>query len=283
MTWFLVYIAADVALVSLAGFIGFRVAISLRRIHPDIDIENAPARARHLYLVIGFAAPDLALISMPDIFKPVYWRLPFWVDYYFSEAPYWILIALFGYLFGFAITLAYRSEFARRGMVARLTAIFTITLLGLHFAQTYPAYADLGVKTTLTGDILQTSGVSCAAASGANIAHTLGVSTTEKDMALLMGTRYFGGTSDARIHYGMRAMEIECVRVTSASRNVADISPPAFLFVDDPTAGPEGHVVALLESGKAAVIIDPLLGRRAATPEELRKVWRGKAMACKNS
>ena len=273
-------IVLDVFVVAAFAYAGTLVAWKLYERQPDLTIENAHLRAKHLYVVIAMGVPVFALIARKEYFRRIYWNLPYWVDYYFHSFPMWTILGIFGYLFGFATALAYKSGFERKAMLVRISVIFTLTILGLHVAQVYPAYASIGVKTDKYGNILQSSGVSCAAASGANIAKFYNNTVTEKEMAGLMGTYYFMGTSDSYIHYGMAKIGLDCQRRTSANSDITEIAPPAILFIDDSSAGPEGHAVAFMEMKEKAVIIDPLLGVRRLGNAELSKAWHGKAMEC---
>ena len=146
---------------------------------------------------------------------------------------------------------------------------------------TRPVAPLLKHKQTSYGVILQSSGVSCAAASAANIARRHGRPATEKQMAAALGTTTLAGTSASQVIYGMRAVGFACRRVKVAGADPSRLKLPAMLFVDHPLVGPEGHAVALmaLDQGQAEVW-DPLWGRRLFSPAQLRHSWHGMAIEC---
>jgi hypothetical protein len=121
------------------------------------------------------------------------------------------------------------------------------------------------------GVIMQSTGATCVAATGANIACRLGVTVTEAEMIDRMGTTV-RGTSVAQAIRGMAELGLGNHRVTAD--RLQDVHPPAMLY-----EAYQPHVVALMgwKDGKAE-IWDPSRGKRLLTPELVDKFWAHHAM-----
>jgi ABC-type bacteriocin/lantibiotic exporter with double-glycine peptidase domain len=68
----------------------------------------------------------------------------------------------------------------------------------------------------------QTSGQSCGAAAGANVARWFGLRRSERDMASLFGTSV--GTSAAQVIYGLRELGIEGQQVRADRKALARLA-----------------------------------------------------------
>ena len=125
---------------------------------------------------------------------------------------------------------------------------------------------------------MQTSDVSCAAASAANIGRLFGMEKTEREMAEILGTTW-AGTTAAQIIYRMQRIGFDCRMVEIPDRDPEKVSTPAMFFVGHPMAGPESHVVAYMGFYEnRAEIWDPLQGKISMTKNDLSRIWEGRGI-----
>jgi hypothetical protein len=189
------------------------------------------------------------------------------------------LLVLGAFVFTVGAMVSFRMRHRARWTVVSGGMVFLMAFHGAQWYYTRPVAPDLTHETTPDGVILQTSEVSCAAASGANIAQAFGLAKTEKEMAALFGTTKPLGTSDAQIVYGMRTLGLVADRVTIPGADPAQLASLAMLFVDHPATGPESHAVAFMQFAKDhAEIWDPLVGKRFLTKRQLAEIWHGHAV-----
>lgn len=267
----------------LAAVFGAAGAFEARRIvanHPGVTLETAHTKARYLLPLILLSLVPLVLFSIPQVWRLVLWRAPVWLDCYALPLRHGVLAALFGFLFAnMAFMAAYTAHPKRRSLaLASILIVLVIPLLQWQYSRS--VLEELGPpKISRGGIVLQTSGTSCAAASGANIARILGADATEKEMAVLMNTSLLTGTTAGQAIMGMRSKGVECVKLENT--DIRGFAAPAMLFVDFPSLGPESHAVAFmgLSEGQAE-IWDPMAGKRMYSLSSLGKIWHGKGLEC---
>jgi len=274
------YIGVVVALLSMP--LGAAEGGRLMRRHPGLTVDTALAKAPHFYPIAILSGVAVAAISVPGVHSALAWRGPLWLELHLSTILYGGLAATAGFLFGAGSWIAQKTAHqARRTLpVAGLLVIVGIQIS--YWQNMQPLASELTDIVNRHGIVLQSSGVTCAAASGANIARRFGIAATEREMARRMGTTERGGTSAAQIIIGMEQVGIHCEKMDVPSLDPAVIPAPAMMFVDVFGLPPEGHAVALMgmKDGQAEVW-DPLRGKVLYTAEKLKKIWHGKAMPCR--
>jgi hypothetical protein len=268
----------NVVLVLGAGAIGVADAVRLTRRWPDLSLDKVLGRARYLYLPVAMLLPLFAahvvLHQRPDLF----WHLPVWLELYYMAIVWGAIVALFALLFGFAATVALRTRHHER---VKLLIAAALLIGAVEFAQwryTRPVAGQLNDWVTGEGIVMQSSGVSCAAASAANMARSLGIDKSEREMAELFGTTELG-TSAAQVVRGFADLGIDCRKVLVDDGDVAGIAVPAMLFIDHATAGPESHAVARFAHAGVVEVWDPLTGSPISAPS-LARNWHGRAVIC---
>jgi hypothetical protein len=261
------------------GAAGAADAGRVARKWPDLGLEKVLGKARYLYALLALLLVLFGAHLVLDQRHDLYWLLPLWLELYYTAIVWGTIIALFSFLFGFAITVAFRSRHRER---VKLAVAACLLIGAVQFAQwrySRPLAPELGNTVTPEGIVMQSSGVSCAAASGANIARALGLEKSERDMATLFGTTA-SGTSAAQVVRGFESLGVECEKRQVEPAEVARLRVPAMLFVDHPSAGPESHAVAAFEREGEIRVYDPLTGSPIGA-EVLARSWHGRAVECR--
>jgi len=246
---------------------------------PTLTLKTALKRAPQLYLILPaillFVGAQLLLKQYPALS----WEMPLWLSYYYTALIWGGIMSVFAFGFSVTVYIAFASRHVRRWSLG----LCSLALLGaielIQREYTRPIGPELKEQER-DGVVLQSSGVSCASASAANLLRAFGIRKTEREMAGLFGASVAGAT-DAQVIYGMRKLRIRCERVEAPSDDISAIGAPAILAIDNAATGPESH--AVLFAGYArdkVVILDPLVGKRVLTREMLARQWSGKAIRC---
>lgn len=277
-----VWISALVLLLAWAA--GWSLARMKLRAIAGLGVENALRRMPGLAISVGIALVVLvAALVVVHRAPGVLWRLPFWAQYWLAGLVWTAVAALFAFLAALTSGIAWRTGHPQRRRLAMAAAVMMLAILLPQWSFTRPIADQLRHETERDGTILQSSGSSCVAASGANIARLLGVSPIDEiTVARRMGTTNTG-TSMPQAVVGMRSLGIECTPADPTRVDPARLALPAFLFVDDPAAGPEGHAIVLTHvalDGRFG-LIDPLYGKSLKTRAELDRIWHGLAVGCR--
>ena len=266
--------------VGLAG-LGVADARRLARRHDDLDMANVTRRAPYLYGVAGAVVLFLGALFSLQYFPRLWWKLPLLLEYVFTCLTWGSVLAIYSFLFGLAAAVAFHSKHRERHKLVLAGLLLVAVVQVAQWLYTRPAAPELTHKITEQGIILQTSGVSCAAASAANIARRLGLDATEKQMAEALGTTALGGTSASQVVYGMADLGFSCRRAKVALARLSTLKLPAMIFIDHPLTGPESHAAALMTAGPERVEVwDPLWGKRLWSRQELGQRWHGFAIEC---
>lgn len=271
-------------ILALAAVTGWRLALAKLRQIPDLTVDNAVAKLPVLFSAIGLAVILMVpILLLGYYYQRLLWFLPFWLQYWSAGLVWAFYAAAFMFVGAFVLTLAFRTGHRqRKGLV-----VLMITGLAAFLVSQDMFTSSIAGKLTddilPDGTVLQTSGVSCAAASGANVARLLGQrQVREAEVALAMGTSR-SGTSMPQVVVGMRAFGIECTPVALQAGEIDRLTTPAILFVDHPATGPEGHAMVLIkrEADGRFRVIDPLYGRDLWPRTKLESVWHGLAVGCR--
>ncbi len=268
----------NVAVVIGSALAGVWDGRRLRRRNPGITVERVLGRAPYLYALAVTLAVMVGAHLVLDMRPDLSWHLPEWLQLYYTAIAWGTILAAFSFLFSLGLWFAFIDRHAER---FKLAVASVLLLVAVHVAQwqfTRPIAGQLFEKISADGIILQSSDASCAAASGANIAHELGVETTERAMAERFGTTAMG-TSAAQVIHGFAAIDITCVRREIDACGLNELAAPAMLFVDHPVIGPESHALFMRARAGEREVWDPLGGRISL--ESLCSRWRGRALACR--
>jgi len=258
--------------------VGFGDATRVRRRWPGLGLDEILGKARYLYALVALLGLLFAAHLVLDQRHDLYWLLPIWLELYYMAIVWGTIVGLFAFLFGFALTVAFATGHRER---VKLAVAACMLIGAVQFAQwrySRPIAPELQHWVTAEGIVMQSSGVSCAAASGANIARTLGLQKSERDMAILFGTTA-SGTSAAQVIRGFEGIGVECEKRQVERAELARLRTPAMLFVDHPSAGSESHAVAALQRDGAIAVYDPLTGTPMGS-DVLAGSWHGRSVEC---
>ena len=271
-------VTTDVFAAALGLASGLTHGRTLFRRGVRLSSRDLPRQARLLTCIgLGFVLLNVVYLPVKD--NPVTaWFLPVSVEYYGDVATWVVDLLVMAFLSGAAIAVAVLERHPLRWALP----VGTVVLLGTAMF-TYHAFKSgvppelRGARRSADGVILQTNGSTCAAAACANISSFLGVPKTEKEMVALLGTAD-DGTSNAEVIHGMRNLGFRCVKRYIRDRDASRLHVPAMLVVDL-VGQPDGHAVAYMgqKDGKAE-IWDPTGGKKWLGAEELRGLWRGRAI-----
>ncbi len=283
-----VYLIISVLLLVIGYFDGRRI---LKR-RPELTIDNILHKIPYILpavILILIAVVPLGVINSN---QTLLWMLPLPLQAVAPQLFWGGVLIVASYIVGLSTSVGFITQHPKRRMM--LIAAFCLEgSLIVTLAKNYePAAPYLLAEIDKDGVIRQTRSYSCAPAACANLLKKLGKTTTEQDMAEFLGTTV-KGTTPAQIFYGLSKMGFECTLKEIQPKHdpsteetycrYEEITPPAILFVDDPTAGPEGHAVLYWKNDKHgnAIILDSLHGQWKWEPLSLGKVWRGHAIECK--
>lgn len=267
----------NILLIVLAAAAGMLSARRFAMRQPDADIASIHKHTRRFHLltvvlILSFIVA-VALRTKPNLI----WSFPLGLQYVIVPAVWGLAAGIVVYVFTFACFLMRSARHPETRTMAVATVLLIAAMEVAYWQYTRPAAPDLSHKTSLAGAILQTSDVSCCAASAANILRLYGMDVTEREMAERFETGKYTGTSAAQVVFGLRKMGVSCRTVTAET--IDTIRPPAMLFVDDEQAGPEAHAIAYLrQDGARFFIIDPLTGEERVSAEKIERIWHGKAV-----
>ncbi|CAK8720903.1 hypothetical protein GCAAIG_10455 [Candidatus Electronema halotolerans] len=268
---------AHLALISIAGLVGWLEARRLATKYPGSRLEDILRRSFHLYVLLPLFLLLLLGSLLLQQMRQVFWDLPLWLQYWSSALTWGGILVIFLLLFSLILPLAFRLRHQDRHKMAVVAVLFIAALEGLMQFLTRPLAPQLTRQENRDGIIMQSSPSSCVPASAANLLRLYGMERSEPELAALFGSTLLSGTSAAQLIYGMRQLGIHGQRRYAPDRDISKIKAPAMLFVD--YAGTENHAVALLRADQESVeLADPLVGRKRITPKELRKVWHGRAV-----
>jgi predicted double-glycine peptidase len=269
------------AIASLAaGAVGAFEWRRLARSTPDMRVENALRRARHLIgavpVAIALLGAQVAVFAWPEIT----WSAPVWLEAHHVELLLGAVAATISVIFGFASYGALATRHPQRAAAVGSTILIVGIVVAVEWEFTAPIAQQLYHRTK-EGVILQSSSASCAAASAANLAGTYGVVRTEAQMAELLGSTRFG-TSPAQVVHGMERLGISCWKTRRADMDPYALRAPAVLFLPPDPGGGAAHAVLLagVVDQQILVVDDPLLGRQQMSRRELSARWKGHAVEC---
>lgn len=236
-------------------------------------------RVRELPLLplslFGFVAAVIAhnvIMNNPQLS----WQLPVIIEYYIQPVM-WAMQIFFLVFTMAAVTILGFAASHRFGMTQVVFSVIVLAIVeGLLRVNTGPARVTQPPRMK-DGVIWQTTDATCAAATGANIAEYFGLASSEAAMAEAMNTNRYGTTPGQIIH-GLGEYGLHARKVTVDADKVDGVTPPAVVLLKN-LDQIDGHAVALMgfEDG-AAVVWDPLGGRKHITPGELSERWIGHAI-----
>ncbi|MGA1871938.1 MAG: cysteine peptidase family C39 domain-containing protein [bacterium] len=268
----------DIILCVIFVYTGYWEARRVLARQPRITLENALEQAHYLFILIPLSLIPMCLSLLLKGRRSILWHMPLWLQYNLTSINWGIILSIVIFLFALASGLALHTHHHKRWRIIGSLFIVVISIQISQFLSIRPIAAHLTENLINDGIILQTTGVTCCAASAANIARIFGIEKTEKEMAHLFGTT-FQGTSVAQVVYGMRKLGFLC---TMRDLHVPDptlLRPPAMLFIDHPLTGPESHAVVYVGSlNGRAEIWDSVMGKRFFSENDLTFIWHCKAI-----
>lgn len=265
---------------ALAGLVAG--ALHSRQIHlrhKDVSLQTVHCVTRVPILVVVVTAALVSAVWILSADATLFWKMPIWFDANSNRVLWLPILFAVAYIMTLGSSLAWRERHAKRVTLTAASVTLLAGLLALQFQLNSTPRLDVAGKRSSKGYHLQTTGCTCAPASGANIAMWFGLGVSEAQMAMLMGTTV-EGTTAGQVILGMRKIGLSGMKVTQVDPQ--QIAPPAMLFVDHEATGPESHAVALISNTQNRVhIVDPLIGELRINAAELKKIWHGKAVEFK--
>ncbi|MFC1573444.1 cysteine peptidase family C39 domain-containing protein [Candidatus Eisenbacteria bacterium] len=262
----------------LAAALGILESSRIVRHNPEVDVQTIHKDARYLVPAALSGMALAAIVIVAGLHRGFFWFLPMWAGLAFRVCLWSLILFLASFLFSLGATTMFRTRHTRRWSLALAGLALVVALFSLQWRLYRPVADTLGESIAADGLVHQTSGISCAAATGANISRMAGLEKTEREMAALMETCMLG-TELPRIERAMQRLGFESRRVQVAEEDISVVKPPAMLFVDHPQAGAESHVVAYFgPKGDTYEVWDPLDGPIHMDPERLSACWHGRAL-----
>jgi predicted double-glycine peptidase len=263
----------------LAGISESRRLLSKKK---DLRLETALKSAPYLYALLPFSILlfiGIIILMIIQVKNPsLFWKIPLWLQYYYTPLTWGTLISIFTFIFTLAFAISFHEKHPERWKVVAAGILLIGVIQLAQWNYTRPVAPDLKKHILSTGFVMQTSDVSCAAASAANIGRILGIKKTEKEMAEILGTTW-AGTTAAQIIYRMQKIGFDCRMVEIPDCDPEKVAPPAMFFIGHPMTGPESHVVAYMGFYEdKAEIWDPLQGKIYMKKKDLYRIWEGRGI-----
>lgn len=237
-----------------------------------LRLREAPLIPVCMLAFVALIVVSQAVMSRPSIT----WRLPLFVEYWLLPFLWALRLMLVTFAASAVTTIAMLGKSKYRFVLLFACTIVVLTVEGATRYASQPRLPELH-DWERDGVIIQSSGVTCAPAACANIARSLGVEKTEREMARALQTNWLG-TSPSQMVYGMRSLGFSARRVVIPSCDVREVKPPAILSVDH-GGQVGGHAVAYMGmEGEHCVIINPNAGRQILSVDMIKKSWRGHAI-----
>ncbi|MDH5673707.1 MAG: cysteine peptidase family C39 domain-containing protein [Myxococcales bacterium] len=266
-------------LATIAAALGVRIGSRLWHKHGaglDDALKFAPWLSVVAVVVVLDASAAWLLTLRPDFV----WALPLWLQYSATALNWAIATAAMVLLFSVVLSLSVRAR------DVRAWPLLILAFGSLGAVEWYQASMlerpELRARETPEGWVLQTSGRSCGAATGANIARAFGLQATEREMAERFGTS--AGASAAQMVFGLRELGIEGMLRHVRPQGIRALKAPAALFLEPRSPFDAGHIVMLADGdGSTVQIVDPLQGRTVWHSSSLPGRWRGRAIEFQRS
>lgn len=281
------YLALSAVLLIVGILDGRRV---LRR-HPGVTIDNILHRKPRILLGITLTLVLVVPVGVIHSSATHRWLLPLPLQAVAPQLFWGGVLAVSSYLVGLGGSVGILTRHPKWKMLLVAALCLEGSLILTLARNQELAAPHLLAEVDDDGVIRQTRSYSSAAAATANLLARLGRPHTEQEMAELLGTT-IQGTSPAQVYYGLEKLGLSCklreipVQVDTASNETyhdyRELEPPAILFVNDPSAGPEGHAVLYWANDERgnAIVLDSLHGRWVWDYLSLGKVWNGHAIEC---
>ena len=272
-------LAANFVVILFSAMAALPVVWGIRRVKPSATMKTLHRDVPLIPLVLAlWLVSSIVMFYFGVTISPVISRMPGWIVAYIMPLAWLMLYGLFAFAFTFAavFTLLEGDRQWRPLAISAVLLLLAIQLVQWNVCK--PVSGRLYDDITRDGVVLQTSGVSCMAATGANIARDLGIDATEPLMAERMGTSIIG-TSVSQFIRGMGTVGIECTPVFIGDLDPSRLSPPAELRVLH-KGDPHAVMFAGMINGTVEVL-DPIKVRVYYSPDELGRIWTGGALECR--
>lgn len=267
----LLIIAVAVTIAIVSGMSRCRVRL---RQEPELRVETVFKHTPHLWLTVFLPLLLIAVSLWVAANDELIWSMPFWLQGYYQETIWAVILGMMAYLFAFSVTTYRQFQHPDRQRVIVLAAFLFMAVGFVGFRACYQQPVNLGPpRHSADGHILQSTMSSCAAAAAANIARHYGLPKTEADFAELFQTTE-EGTLPAHIAFGFERLGFKVVKRTVTDRDITGVSPPAIVLVTSDT-----HAVALMNiTNGIAHLINPLGGVQNVPAVHFRELWSGHAL-----
>ncbi len=240
-------------------------------------VQTATRRAPWLYVAPVLLGTLLLAHFVLNGRADLWWLLPPWLEARYFLVLWTALLLVCASLFALVAAVAFAEAHPQRRQLV-VAALLVLTALEVPLVGGQRPIWPLLREQLSEGVVLQTSGVSCVAASSANLLRLAGHEATERELARRLYTSSAFGTTAGRALEVLRDAGLPCVKVEQPDPD--RLALPAMLMVDHAAAGQESHAVVLAHAADHYEIWDPLDGKRLLTRDELRAIWHGRALAC---
>lgn len=253
--------------------------LEARRVHrKGAGLDDALSHAPHLFLVPALLGVLLVAHFVLNGRADLWWMLPTWVEARYFAILWVAILAMFAFLFALGVALAYAERHAQRHLLA-LAVLGCVLAVETTIIRTQaPIFPDLNAERVVDGVVYQTSPVTCAAATSANLLRRMGLAQLgERDLAERLHTTG-NGTTAGRVVEVLGDFGPTCAKTEDPDPD--RLALPAMLMVDHALAGAESHAVALMDHGPPYEVWDPIDGRRLMSRAQLAAIWHGRAIVC---
>ncbi len=244
---------------------------TIRTIHREAPAVTATAAAA--VLVIG------ALVAV-QAYDPLGGRMPLALQVWAPDLTWIAILWTVSFLCAFLAGFGFLSRAPRRMALLPVLVVLNVAFACLVWRGHRPLAGDLSAALAADGHVPQTTPASCAPAAVATVASLHGASMSEQDAARLMRSTT-SGTTPGQMRYALARLGFSPRMVRQKRPDIANVNPPAILFVDHPSVGPGPHTVVYVgRRGTELDLWDPLLGSRLLKAAEANAIWAGRGIEC---
>jgi hypothetical protein len=239
---------------------------------------------RIVYIILMAIAALVASLMIVGALKLTRW-IPLIILLYIGEYTNHLMLGLGCFSLGLLVALELPGRHNRQRLSQMAIAVLAMSLpLVVLLYYLLPVTSILGTPLVVQGVVMQTTSITCSAASIATLGRLIGSypNLSEGDVVEITGTNRFGTSTLAEI----RAMQkLGMSPRFEQDLQVADlikVGKPAVLHVMEPTSGTRiAHAIALFAVNlkqRTLTVGNPLFGRQVKTFEQMADYWLGEAI-----
>ncbi len=239
---------------------------------------------RIVYIILMAIAALVASLMIVGALKLTRW-IPLIVLLYIGEHTSHLMLGLGCFSLGLLVALELPGRHNRQRLSQMAIAVVAMSLpLAVLLYYLLPVTSILGTPLVVEGVVMQTTSITCSAASIATLGRLIGSypNLSEGDVVEITGTNRFGTSTLAEIRAMQKLGMSPRFEQDLQIEDLIKVGQPAVLHVMEATSGTRiAHAIALFEVNlkqRTLTVGNPLVGRQVKTFEQMTDYWLGEAI-----